>query len=322
VSNGSGNAPPPLGSSGDRDEVVKQSGVGAVIGQAVRERPSALLGALVLVLFVVVAIFAPLIAPYGQNQVVGPVYAPPSFAHPMGLDDGGIDVLSLIVYGARVSLIVGLAATFVAMFVGGTIGIVSGYAGGALDTLLMRVTDYFLVVPVVPLMMVIAVLWGPSLTHIVLVIGMLQWTSTARVIRSQVRSVRERVYVRRARALGASHWRTVVHHVLPQVAPLLVANTVLTVAMAIFSETSLAFLGLSDPSRTSWGTMIQHAFLRTAMSSGAWWAIVYPGLAIAIVVMACYLLGQAIEDAMNPRLKVSHVSVRSFRLRVLRGKDA
>lgn len=308
--------------SGDGVAAVKQRGIFSVVGHVIRERPSAALGAAILILFVATAVFAPFIAPYGQNQQAGPVYSPPSLSHPMGLDDGGIDVLTLIIYGARVSLTVGLAATFVAMFIGGTVGITSGYLGGAIDTLLMRITDYFLVVPVVPLMMVIAALWGPSLTHIVLVIGMLQWTSTARVVRSQVRSVRERVYVHRARALGASHWRVVTRHVLPQVAPLLVANTVLTVAMAIFSETSLAFLGLSDPSRTSWGTMIEHAFLRTAISSGAWWAIVYPGLAVAVVVMACYLLGQAIEDAMNPRLKVSHVSVHPFRMRVLKRDDA
>ena len=160
--------------------------------------------------------------------------------------------------------------------------------------------------------------------HIIVVIGVLLWTSTARIIRAQVKSVRERVYVKRARSLGAGHARVIFRHVLPQIAPLLIANVVLTVAVAIFDETALAFLGLSDPSAVSWGTVIEHAFLRTAISSGAWWAIVPPGICVALVIMGCYLLGQAIEDALNPRLRVAHLSVKGFRLRPLvgRGPDA
>jgi peptide/nickel transport system permease protein len=278
-----------------------------------RRNKTATFGAVVLLVFVLLAVFAPLVMPYPADQQVGPVFGPPSAAHPLGLDDGGYDVLSLLLQGGRISMIVGFAATFVAMVIGGGVGILSGYFGGMTDTALMRVTDYFLVIPDVPLMIVIAAVWGPSLSHIVVVIGLLLWTSTARIIRSQVKSVRERVYVRRARSLGAGHTRIIVRHVLPQVAPLLVANTVLTIAVAIFDETALAFLGLSDPSATTWGTMIEHAFDRTAVSSGAWWAIVPPGLAVAFVIMACYLVGQAIEDAVNPRLKVAHLSIRGFR---------
>ncbi len=203
-------------------------------------------------------------------------------------------------------------------------GSLSGYFGGATDVALMRITDYFLVIPDVPLMIVVAAIWGPSLFHIIVVIGVLLWTSTARIIRAQVKSVRERVYVKRARSLGAGHWRVIFRHVLPQIAPLLIANVVLSVAIAIFDETALAFLGLSDPSAVSWGTIIEHAFERTAISSGAWWAIVPPGICVALVIMGCYLLGQAIEDALNPRLKVAHLSVKGFRLRPLvgRGPDA
>src|SRR5213075_3511379 len=128
-----------------------------------------------------------------------------------------------------------------------------GYYGGRTDTVLMRITDYFLVIPDVPLMIVVAAIWGPSLFHIVVVIGILLWASTARILRAQVKSVRERVYVKRSRALGAGHARIVARHVLPQVAPLLIANTVLTIAVAIFDETALSFLGLGDPSTTSLG---------------------------------------------------------------------
>jgi peptide/nickel transport system permease protein len=282
--------------------------------RVMRHRPAAVIGSAMLLVFVLLALFAPLLMPYAADQQVGGVYGPPSAAHPLGLDDGGYDVLSLVLQGGRISMVVGFAATVVAMVLGGGIGIVSGYFGGATDTVLMRITDYFLVIPDVPLMIIIAAVWGPSLSHIIVVIGLLLWTGTARIIRAQVKSVRERVYVRRARSLGAGHLRIITRHVLPQVAPLLVANTVLTIAVAIFDETALAFLGLSDPTTVTWGTMIEHGFERTAVSSGAWWAIVPPGLAVAMVIMACYLVGQAIEEAVNPRLRVAHLSIRGFRV--------
>jgi peptide/nickel transport system permease protein len=297
---------------------------GGLLWDVIRHRPSATVGAILLGGFVLIAIFAPLIEPYGVHQQVGPVYGPPSAHHLLGLDDGGIDMVSLLIQGGRISLVVGFAAALVSTVIGGGVGILSGYFGGATDVALMRITDYFLVIPDVPLMIVVAAIWGPSLFHIIVVIGVLLWTSTARIIRAQVKSVRERVYVKRARSLGAGHWRVIFRHVLPQIAPLLIANVVLSVAIAIFDETALAFLGLSDPSAVSWGTIIEHAFERTAISSGAWWAIVPPGICVALVIMGCYLLGQAIEDALNPRLKVAHLSVKGFRLRPLvgRGPDA
>jgi peptide/nickel transport system permease protein len=283
-------------------------------------RPAATIGAAVLTIVTLTAVLAPVIAPYGLHTQVGPVFGHPSWKHPLGLDDGGIDMVTLLMWGVRVSLIVGFAATFVSMVIGGTIGVLAGYFGGKVDTILMRITDYFLVIPDVPLMIVVAAIWGPSLFHIVIVIGILLWTGTARVLRAQVKSVRERVYVKRARALGAGHLRIVVRHVLPQVAPLLIANTVLTVAVAIFDETALSFLGLGDPSRTSLGKVIENAFERAAISSGAWWAIVPPGALVALIILGCSLVGGSLEDALNPRLRVAHLSARTFRLRPLVGR--
>jgi len=294
---------------------------GGILWSTIRRRPSAAIGAAVLSLIVLAAVLAPWIAPYGLHDQVGPVFGAPSWSHPLGLDDGGIDVVTLLMWGARISLVVGFAATLVSMVIGGTIGVLAGYFGGKVDGLLMRITDYFLVIPDVPLMIVVAAIWGPSLFHIVIVIGILLWTSTARVIRAQVKSVRERVYVKRARSLGAGHARIVFRHVLPQVAPLLIANTVLTIAVAIFDETALAFLGLGDPSRTSLGKMIENAFQRAAISSGAWWAIVPPGALVAIVILSCSLIGGALEYALNPRLRVAHISARTFRLRPLVGRS-
>jgi peptide/nickel transport system permease protein len=295
-----------------------------VVWETIRRRPSAAVGAVILLLVLLAAVLAPWIAPYDLHEQVGPVFGHPSWSHPLGLDDGGIDMVTLLMWGARISLVVGFAATLVSMVIGGTIGVLAGYFGGKTDTILMRITDYFLVIPDVPLMIVVAAIWGPSLFHIVIVIGILLWTGTARVLRAQVKSVRERVYVKRARSLGASHLRIVARHVLPQVAPLLIANTVLTIAVAIFDETALAFLGLGDPSRISLGKVIENAFQRAAISTGAWWAIVPPGALVALIILACSLIGGALEDALNPRLRVAHLSARSFRLRPLvgRGKDA
>ncbi len=279
-----------------------------------KDRPSAIAGAVMLAGFVLVAVFAPVLAPHGIHEIVGPPFGTPGAYPPLGLDDGGGDILSLLMWGARISLTVGFAASMVAILVGGTVGVAAGFFGGATDTILMRITDYFLAIPDVPLMIVVAAIWGPSLMHIVLVIGLLLWTSTARIVRAQVKSVRERVYVKRARALGAGNARIIFRHVLPQVAPLLVANTVLTIAVAIFDETALAFLGLSDPSKISWGKMIKNATESAAISAGAWWTIVPPGICVALVILACTLMGQALEDALNPRLRVAHLAARGFRL--------
>jgi peptide/nickel transport system permease protein len=298
-------------------------GAGFFLG-VLRERKAAVIGLGIIVFFIVLAVVAPYISPYSASAQTCAVYAPPSVHHWLGCDDGGIDMLSELMQGGRISLVVGFAATLVAMLIGGGVGIVSGYFGGWIDVTLMRITDYLLVIPDLVFALVIADIWGASLLHVILVIGILEWTSTARVIRAQVMSLKERVYVKRARAIGSGNWRIITRHILPQVGPLLIANTVLTVAIAIYLETALAFLGLEDPTVTTWGTILEHAFQRTAISSGAWWAIVPDGLVIAAVIVGCFLFGQAIEDALNPRLKVSHLSLRRWRPRTLagRGPDA
>ena len=292
-----------------------------------KERKAAALGLGLILFFVVLAIAAPLISPYSptaQSCGTGPsaVYAGISARHLLGCDDGGIDMLSELIQGGRISLIVGFAATLVAMVIGGGVGIISGYFGGWTDVALMRVTDYLLVIPDLVFAMVIADIWGPSLFHVILVIGILEWTGTARVIRAQVMSVKQRVYIKRTRALGAGHARIISKHILPQVGPLLIANTVLTIAIAIYLETALAFLNLEDPTVTTWGTILEHAFNRGAVSNGAWWAIVPDGICIALVCVGCFLLGQAIEDALNPRLKIAHLSLTRWKIRTLAGREA
>lgn len=280
----------------------------------------AVAGLVVLALFVLIALLSPLIAD-NPKEKVGDVFQPPSSDHVLGTDGGGADMLSLLISGARVSLLVGFAAALVSVVIGGVVGLLSGFFGGKIDTLLMRLTDYVLVIPDVPLMIIVAALFGRSLKNIILIIGVIYWTTTARLIRSQVKSVRERVFVRRARALGAGNLRLIFRHVLPQVSPLLIANTVLLVAYAIFAETFITFLGLGDPSLISWGRLIENAFTDDAILNEAWWTIVPPGLCVTVVVLACTMTGQAMEDALNPRLHVGHLSVRRFRLRARPGSE-
>jgi peptide/nickel transport system permease protein len=310
-----------VGAAGPPAEVRSQHGL---LRQVLREQKPAAVGVALILIFVVLAVGAPVFAPYSPVVQSCPVFAAPSFHHWLGCDDGGVDLLSEIMYGGRVSLIIGFAATVVAMVIGGGVGIVSGYFGRFIDNVLMRITDYLLVIPDLAFAMVVADVWGPSLLHIIFVIAILEWASTARVIRAQVKSLKERTFVKRAQAIGASDTRIIFRHVLPQVGPLLMANTVLTIAVAIYLETALAFLGLESPTAITWGTILQNAFDRAAISAGAWWAIIPDGIAITLVIMGCFLLGQAIEDALNPRLRVAHLGVRRWSLRPLagRGPDA
>ena len=177
------------------EETEVRQGRRGVVWRTLRRRPSAIVGIVLLSVIVLMALLAPWIAPYGLHEQVGPPFGPPSPAHPLGLDDGGIDMVTLLMWGTRISLLVGFAATAVSILIGGTVGLTAGYFGGKVDTVLMRITDYFIVIPDVPLMIVVAAIWGPSIGHIIIVIGILLWTGTARVLRAQVKSVRERVYV-------------------------------------------------------------------------------------------------------------------------------
>jgi peptide/nickel transport system permease protein len=296
---------------------VARKGFG-FLWMVIRKQPAATVGAVLLILFTLVAIFGPVIAPYSPHQQIGQppgcVFAPPSSGHPLGLDNACRDMLSLLIDGVRVSMIIGLAATAIAMLIGSVVGLLAGFYGRGIDTALMRVTDYFLVLPELVLMMILAAIYGSSQLVIVLIIGLILWANTARIIRSQVLSIRERVYVKRAHSIGASNRRIIIRHVLPQVVPLLITTSVLTISVAVFEESAISFLGLGDPSSISLGRVIENAFDSQAISNGAWWAMVPPGILLSLLILSCLLLGQAMEEALNPRLKVSHLSVKSFRV--------
>ncbi len=270
-----------------------------------------LVGLVMLLIILIMAIFADWIAPYDTTTSVDvktqDIYNPPSSVHWFGTDDAGKDVFSNFVYGARVSLIVGFFAAFISIVIGGILGIIAGYYGGRAENLLMRFTDVMLVIPDLPLMVVIVAMTKPSLFNIIFVIGLLGWTTTSRIVRSQTLAVKSRKFVLRARAIGAGNGHIIRHHILPLVMPLLVVNAVLVVSLAILNESTLSFLGLGDPTVLSWGQMLNYAFGRGAMSTGAWWALVAPGFGIVWVVLGLTLLGHGLEQVLNPRLETHHL---------------
>jgi peptide/nickel transport system permease protein len=272
--------------------------------------PMGVVGAVMLLAVVLVAAFAPWLAPYDPKVRVevtpDDILTPPDAQYLLGRDDAGKDVLSQLIYGARVSLIVGFAASFMSMFIGTTVGLVAGYYGGRVGNALMRLVDFLMVIPDLPLMLVIIAVMGRGLLNIILVIGLLGWTYTARLVRSQVLSVKERQFVLRARSIGASNARIILNHIFPQVLPLVIAQAVLDISVAILAESSLAFLGLGDPMLVSWGMMLNFAFER-AISRMAWWFLLPPGFGIVWVSLSLVLIGNTLDQIVNPRLRTHHL---------------
>jgi peptide/nickel transport system permease protein len=273
-------------------------------------KPAGVVGIVMLTIVVIAAVFAPLLAPYNPYERVqvqaSDILAAPDAQHLLGRDDAGKDVWSQLIYGARVSLVVGFTASFFSMLIGTTVGLVSGYYGKSVDNLLMRIVDFLMVIPDLPLMLVIIAVWGRGLFKIILVISLLGWTYTARLVRSQTLSIKERQFVTRARAIGASNRRIIIRHILPQVMPLILAQAVLDISASILAESSLSFLGLGDPTLISWGNMLNFAFER-AISRQAWWYLLPPGFAILWVSLSLILIGNSLEEIVNPRIKSHHL---------------
>jgi peptide/nickel transport system permease protein len=243
--------------------------------------------------------------PLPTGSTSASVFLPPSRIYWLGTDQLGRNVFDEIMLGAQVSVIVGFAATAIATTLGAVIGITSGYFSGPVDTVLMRGTDVALALPALPLMIVLAAILPRGLLTVILVIAVTSWPGPARIIRSGVLSERERTYILRARAVGCREWSIIGRYILPAVMPLILANAALLTAVAVLNEAVLAFLGLSDPTRASWGNLLQGAFNGGAMLQGAWWVIVPPGLCIVGLVLSFTLLSNAISEVLNPRLSAS-----------------
>lgn len=280
----------------------------ARVGRQFRDSRSGMIGLGILAVFVAMALAAPLLADANQLNPVfarnagNPQWATPGEFAPLGTDHIRRSVWTQFVWGSRVSLFVGLAATVLTILIGSVIGIVSGFFGRSTDAILMRLTEWFLVIPFLPLAIVLASVLGRSVWNIIFVIGITSWPSTARLVRAQVLTVKQRLFVDRARSLGAGGPHIVARHILPNVSGLILANATLAVPVSILTETTLAFLGLGDPASASWGKTLEEAFANGAMIRNAWWYFVPAGLGILAVVLAFTLVGRTLEEIANPRL--------------------
>jgi peptide/nickel transport system permease protein len=270
-----------------------------------RQSKSAMIGLGILLFFAAMAIFSIFANKGALDPTVtpGPRLAGPSLKYPLGTQIDGISVLSLVIEGSRISLFVGLAAAAISMALGTIIGMWAGYKSSVHDAILMRLTDVFLVLPWLALAIVLAAMFGQNFWIIIVIIGLTSWAGTARLVRAQVLSVKERTYIERSRALGASDAHVVIKHVTPNLMPVIFANTILTIAIAILSESQLSFLGLGDPKSKSWGTMIDEAFHAGALTLHAWWWLMAPSLSIVLVVLGFTMLGFAMDEILNPRIR-------------------
>ncbi|MEL6047658.1 ABC transporter permease [Methanothrix soehngenii] len=260
-----------------------------------RLRRPVLFGLLLLALFLLLAVFAPLIAPFDPWEPGRP-FLPPSGTHPFGTNDIGQDIFSELIYSTRISLFVGFFAAFVSVAIGTLVGLFSGYLRGAADEVLMGTTDIVLIIPALPLMIILAAHTSPSIWNIIIVIGALWWTSTARVVRSRVLQLREMPFVEAARSLGAGDGYIVFKHILPNTLQVILAKFILAVAGAMLTEASLSFLGLGDPLQKSWGMMLNYAFSRGGFINGYWWWYLPPGICISLAVLSFVLIGFGLEE--------------------------
>ena len=284
------------------------------VWERVRHSWTAMAGLAILLFFVGIATLAPVLAPYGPLQPVSDAarctpgincpLSPPSSAHPLGTSLRNADIYSQVLWGAQVSLFVGVLAAIVASVVGTAVGLISGFAGGWVDEVMMRFNDVVLSIPWLVLMIVVAARIGTiDLTGLILVIGLTGWSITARVIRSQVLSVKERMFVERAKMIGSSDFHIIARHIFPNAFPLIFANTILTVAVSIISEAVLAFLGLSVSDHVSWGRVIEEAIESGALVNDLWLWLMVPGLCLVFLVFGFYLFGFALDEILNPRLR-------------------
>jgi peptide/nickel transport system permease protein len=268
--------------------------------------PSGLIGLLVMVGFIVMALAAPLFihpSDLSVTQATGPLLASPRAGYPLGTDPAGRSVLLLVIWGSRTSLAIGLMATALTMVLGAGIGLVAGHFGGRVGRLLMHVTDWFIALPSLPLAIALAAVLGLGAASITIAIGVTSWTGTARLVRAQTLAVEARPFIERARALGATDTQLMTRQVLPNVMPLILVSSTLTVASAILAEATLTFLGLGDPTAVSWGSLINNAFMQGAVTAGAWWYLIPPGVAILVIVLGFTLVGRAVEHLLNARVQ-------------------
>jgi peptide/nickel transport system permease protein len=265
-----------------------------------RKHRGGVAGVLVVAALTGAALLAPALAPDDPFALGDGALMSPSVRHPMGTDHLGRDMLSGVLWGLRVSLVVGLGAALISVVLGIVIGGLAGYFGGRLDNLLMRATDAFMVLPTFFLIVLVVSIFGASIWTLIALIGMTNWPPIARLVRAEFLSLREREFTLAARTLGAGHLTIMLRHVLPNALPVVIPTLSLRTAGAIITEASLSFLGVGDPNVVSLGQMLMYALQFMRM---AWWTAAFPGLAIFVIVLALNLVGDGLNDALNPRLR-------------------
>ncbi|WP_096155366.1 MULTISPECIES: ABC transporter permease [Bacillus] len=263
-----------------------------------------LIGVGILVIILFIALAAPILAPFDPSERVGSPFMKPNSEFLLGTNDVGQDIFSELIYGTRISLLIGVLASVLSIGMGLLVGIVAGYYGGRVDSILMRLVDLVLVIPFLPLMILLAAFIGPSFWNIIFVIAVLSWASPARVIRSQVLTLKTKGYVEAAKSIGTKVRVIMSRHILPGVVPIALSQFVLAASSAILIEASLSFLGLGDPLSKSWGTVLYYAQARGAFLTDAWiWWILPPGILITTVVIGFAFTGYSMEEILNPRLR-------------------
>ncbi|WP_404321525.1 ABC transporter permease [Cytobacillus firmus] len=261
-------------------------------------------GLWLLIIFLLIALLAPIIAPFDPTERVGAPFTEPNTKFLLGTNDVGQDILSELLYGTRISLLIGVIAALISILIGCLVGVISGYYGGRVDAFCMRLVDLVLVIPFLPLMILLAAFIGPSFWNIILVISLLSWASPARVIRSQVLTLKTKGYVEAAKSIGTNIRVILSRHILPGVIPIALSQFVLAASNSILTEASLSFLGLGDPFTKSWGTILYYAQARGAFLTDAWiWWVLPPGVLITTLVIGFAFTGYSLEEVLNPRLR-------------------
>ncbi len=266
----------------------------------------ALAGLVLLGATVLVALLLPLVSDESGLDVTkatGQPLSPPSGEFWLGTENFGRSVLLMTVWGTRISLLVGFSAALLSVVIGTLIGIAAAHFGGWVSATLLRFTDFFLVLPSLILAIALSAVLPKGIGTIIIAIGLTAWPGTARLVRSQTLTIESRSYIERAHALGGGHLHIIGRHVLPGVMPLVLANTTLVVGNAVIADATLSFLGVGDPNSITWGLVLETALNNGAISRGAWWNVLPPGIAIVLVVLCFTLVGRGLETVFNPRLK-------------------
>ncbi len=270
--------------------------------RAYRRNKAAVIALFILLFIVFLALFSGLIAPNSPiKTAIGPNLKPPTLKFPMGTDQLGRDAYSGVIHGSKIALLVGVIVGIISLILGLLVGLISGYWGGLVDDLLMRITEIVMVLPSFILALVILSLYGNSIWHVIIVLGILGWPSIARIVRGEVLSLREREFIEAERMIGSSSLSIIFIEILPNTLPPVIIAGTLEMSKAILLEAGLSFLGLGDPALLSWGRMLFIA--QRVFHVGAWWLVLFPGIAIFLTVLAFNLIGDGLNDALSPKLK-------------------